>query len=41
MKKQKREAIINKEEQNSEDRDSMIMTDTVFILFLYTVTITQ
>jgi hypothetical protein len=32
---------MNKEKQNSEDRDSMIMTDTVFILFLYTVTITQ
>ena len=32
MKKQKREAIINKEEQNSEDRDSMIVTDTVLVL---------
>jgi hypothetical protein len=32
MKKQKREAIINKGELNSEDRDSMIVTDTVLVL---------
>ena len=31
---QKREAIMNKEKQNSEDKDSMIVADTFFILFL-------
>jgi hypothetical protein len=31
---QKRKAIMNKEKQNGEDKDSMIVADTFFILFL-------
>lgn len=41
MKIQRVEAIMNKERRNSEDRESMILTDTVLILWVLRVSITQ
>jgi hypothetical protein len=41
MKIQRREAIMNKEKQNSQGRESMILIDTIFIPFVQRVTITQ